>query len=129
AHLRQDVHHARSETDVRHHGDTLRDGAVVQRALLLDDGRVATQIGEVDAGVYRELGEREVEIVRDRTHYRVRFAHDGEHRFAIANVNRGGDEALAGVRREEGREVIEAQVREAHLSDLRILKQVVSTRR
>jgi hypothetical protein len=75
------------------------------------------------------LGERQIEVVRDRAHHRVRLPHHGEHSLAVAHVERGGDESRPGERLEEVGQVVEAKIREPNLAHVRVLEQIVRTRR
>ena len=126
---REDVDHARRDTAVGHHGDSLRGGAVGERLLLEDDLRVAAEVAEVHASLDRALRERQIEVVRDRAHHRVRLAHHGEHGLAIAHVERGGDEPRPRERLEKLGQVVEAQIGEPDLAHLGVLEQIIRTRR
>jgi hypothetical protein len=104
-------------------------GARVELLLPEDDLGVAPEVAEVRARVHRRLGHVAVEVVRQRAHARVGLAQQGAHRLAVARVERRRDQARpaaldargVGVRGEEPRQRVDAQVGEAHLGDGGIL--------
>jgi hypothetical protein len=126
---RQDVHHARREPAVGHHRAALGPRLGVERLLLEHDLGVAAEVAEVRARVHRGSRHVEVEVVRQRAHARVGLAQQGAHRLAVARVERRRDQARpaaldargVGVRGEEPRQRVDAQVGEAHLDDGGIL--------
>jgi hypothetical protein len=82
----------------------------------------------MNAGLDRELGEIEVEIVRDGAHHRVAVPHRPKHRVAIANVQGSRQQSRSGVRREERRKVSRVKIGEPNRSDVLVLQQVIGTR-
>jgi hypothetical protein len=126
--LRQDVHHPRGDAAVGDDSDSLGDRTFGEFLLLEDDLGVAAEIAEVHPRLDRPLRELEVEVVGDRAHHRVALAHQRQDRLPIAYVERCRNQPLARVRREEGGQVVEAQVGEADLRHLGILQQVIGTR-
>ena len=124
-HLREHVHHARREPGVGHHADPLGPGLGIQLLLLQHDLGVAAEVREVHAGLHRELGERAVEVVGNGAHHGVHLAHEAEHGLVVAHVERCGDQAMAGVRCEKRRQMIDLEVGEADLRHLGVLQQVI----
>ena len=127
--LGEDVHHAGRDAAVRDHGDALRARAVGQRLLLEHDLGVAAEVAVVHAGLDGTLGERQVEVVRDRAHHGVGLAHHRQHRLAVADVERGREEPWTGEWLEELGQMVEAKVGEPDLGHLGVLQQVVGARR
>lgn len=82
----KDVDHSRSETAVSQDGHTLTYRLFVQRPLLPHDFSVASQIREVQAGIDGESRELEIEVVGNRTHYRVVAYERLTHGSSIAHI-------------------------------------------
>src|SRR6185369_4300707 len=100
----------------------LRHRLRVQSFLLEYDFGVSAEIAEVHPGFDRQLGERKVEVIGDRAHDGVALAHERQDRLTSADVYACREQSRSGERREKWREVIDGQVREPDLANIRILK-------
>jgi hypothetical protein len=96
--------------------------------LLEHDLGVSAQVGKVNPCLNRQLGELEIEVVRNCAHYCIALPHEREHGFPIANIEGRVDEPVAGVPSEKGCEMGGMQVRETYFFYLRVLEQIICTR-
>jgi len=77
-------------------------------------------------GLHGEARQAEVEVVRNRAHRRVALAHQREHCFPVAHIERREDQALARMGCQERREMSGMRIREADFFYFGVLQQVIS---
>ena len=126
--LGKDVHHPRSQSTIGNDGDVFLLRFGVESLLLEDDLGIAAEVREVDARLNGQRCELVIEVVRDCAHRRVSLAHQRQHGFLVADVERREDQTLAGVRREELRQVAGMQIGQPDFLHFRILEEIISTR-
>src|SRR6266705_1951009 len=124
----QYVDHAGSETAIGNHGDFLLFRVDIEGLLLEDDLRVAAEVREVYSSLHGKLRQLVVEIVGDRTHHRVRFAHQRQYCFLVADVEWREDQPFARMWSEKLRKVAGMQIGQSDFLYFRILKQIIGTR-
>ena len=101
----------------------------VERLLLAHDLGIAAEIGEVHTGFDGEPRHVEVEVVRNRAHHRVAFAHHAEDRVLVAHVERRRKQATTRVWREKVGQMADLQISESNLFDFFVLQQIVGASR
>src|SRR5687768_9896942 len=104
--LREHVHHSRCDTAIGNDGAAGLSRPLLEALLLKHDLGVPTEVAEVRAGFSGEPGQIEIEVVWNRAHGRVRFAHQRTDRLVITDVEVGGNEPGSRVWTEEFRKVI-----------------------
>jgi hypothetical protein len=90
--LGEDVDHPRCEPAVGDYAHLRGACGVFEFLLLKHDLGVAAQVGEVSSAFDGEAGHLQIEVVRERAHGRIRFAHERPYCFLVAYVQRCGDE-------------------------------------
>ena len=90
--------------------------------MLVDDLRIAAQVGEVHACVHGQARHVEIEVIRNRAHHGIAFAHQPAHRVLVTYVDGRGQKAATRVGGEEMGKMADLQIRKSYLLDLLVLQ-------